>query len=61
MSFDRGPKQSEPGAVPNPADDANRQRSAARKRLATGGTRSTFLGRAAQAALPPTAPTVTGV
>lgn len=61
MSFDRQPKP-QPLVTPNPSDQSNQPPSERQRRLATGGTRSTFLGSMAQAAgLPAPAPTLTGV
>lgn len=59
MSFSRGPKPSPAPELPNPADAANQQQTSRRRRLASGGMRSTFLGSAMQASLPP--PSITGV
>ena len=61
MSFKQkaAPKPEDPGPAPNPADTANRVMSARRRRLAGGGTQSTFLSGAMSSNLP--APTKTGV
>lgn len=61
MSFNRKspPKPEDPGPAPNPADTQNRIMSARRRRLAGGGTQSTFLAGAMAPAL--AAPTKTGV
>ena len=64
MSFKRkAPAVPEPITPPNPADTQNRIATARRRRLATGGAVSTFLGQAAGAPgnLPPPGPTLTGV
>lgn len=61
MSFDTGPKMEAAPTIPNPADQTGRPLSERRRRMATGGTRSTFMGSAAMAALPAAGPTLTGV
>lgn len=60
MSFDRQPKP-QSFLPPNPGDDQNQPKSGRQVRLATGGTRSTFLGSMGQSALPGPGPTLTGV
>lgn len=61
MSFKQkaAPAPVDPGPAPNPADTANRVMSARRRRLAGGGTQSTFLGGMMSPGL--AAPTKTGV
>lgn len=57
----KAPTPPEAPPPPNPADTANRIATARKRRLASGGTASTFLGGAGQASLPPPGPTLTGL
>lgn len=57
----RRPKIEPQGQTPDPADVANRRDTERRKRLATGGSQSTMLGRAVQRAATSSSTTLTGV
>lgn len=62
MSFaTRPPKRDDAPAVPNPTDTQGSATSARRRRMASGGTQSTFMGSWASAALPSAGATLTGL
>ena len=61
MSFETRTKREPAQETPGPVGLGETRPSERRRRMATGGTRSTFMGSAAMAALPAAGPSLTGV